>query len=832
MTQEEKILLLAALFHDIGKFEQRCTYEKTKHEQLGHRFVKSFADEFTKILGDRESFEKMSNIILQHHTDDSTNILLKITKEADHLSASERVEFDEPNADLFDKWSHKFLSSLFSKIYLNNPGGKNLRYYEQKVLTRKDHKILIPEYDNENDIKETGHKYSSKDFEEFKGQIKTILDFYKSESDFNSLINLLLILFEKYLWCIPDFTGSSETDISLYNHSKDVAGLAHAILKTKEEKLNLIIGDLPGIQNYIFNVANKKPAKVLRGRSIFVQILTRQFASIFLESLGYTDANLIMLAGGKFYIITDNSDDFENRFNFAKKTIDKYLIDNFNYQLSFSCIYDSFKYIELKNKTITFGDLIDKASYKLLEKRNQQFESQLFPRGNFDENKFILDINYIKPDANSITDKIKCAVTDIPIRNGRKALIEGEQVDKQVRNEFLVGEKITKSNLIIEFSDDYSEVMNVKNLNEFEKNKASKKFILNPNLEELLKRENIEKDILRNAQILEVANYTSKDESNDNFVMDFEEMERKNNGAEYMTLIKGDIDNLGLIMSYGLVDDNFNYTAISRTTTLSNHLKYFFSFSLNGFLEDWENGNVKKAVDDKFIHDQKVYTVFAGGDDLMLICPQSSSLKLLVAFNKTFTDFVCNNPEVHISYSLTNFKHNTPIRIVSEISEDNQKEIKRKMMNPNILSEIDTNLNVFHYSNDKASARIFGTNLKNDVISEVVSNSEQLAKWEEDENNPVTQGVIRNLFYFAKILKDFEEKNDTRLIIWHPKLTYMINRLLKDKNGNYKNTEIKDFFDLSLKINKDNTEAKKLASILFPLTCQTIYRTRKKKEKK
>jgi CRISPR-associated protein Csm1 len=314
--------------------------------------------------------------------------------------------------------------------------------------------------------------------------------------------------------------------------------------------------------------------------------------------------------------------------------------------------------------------------------------------------------------------------------------------------------------------------------------------------------------------------------------MDFEEMERKNNGAEYMTLIKGDIDNLGLIMSYGLVDDNFNYTAISRTTTLSNHLKYFFSFSLNGFLEDWENGNVKKAVDDKFIHDQKVYTVFAGGDDLMLICPQSSSLKLLDAFNKTFTDFVCNNPEVHISYSLTNFKHNTPIRIVSEISEDNQKEIKRKMMNPNILSEIDTNLNVFHYFNDKASTRIFETNLKNDVISEVVSNSEQLAKWEEDENNPVTQGIIRNLFYFAKILKDFEEKNDTRLIIWHPKLTYMINRLLKDKNGNYKNTEIKDFFDLSLKINKDNTEAKKLASILFPLTCQTIYRTRKKKEKK
>ena len=143
MTQEEKVLILGALFHDIGKFEQRCTNERIKHEQLGYRFATLFEEEFIKILGDRVSFVKMRNIVLEHHSRDFKDALVNITREADHLSASERVEFSEPEADLSEKWSHKFLSSLFSKIYLNNPGDKNLRFYEQKVLTRKNYKILM-----------------------------------------------------------------------------------------------------------------------------------------------------------------------------------------------------------------------------------------------------------------------------------------------------------------------------------------------------------------------------------------------------------------------------------------------------------------------------------------------------------------------------------------------------------------------------------------------------------------------------------------------------------------------------------------------------------------
>ncbi len=875
---EEKIIILGSLFHDIGKFQQRCGIKTTtKHQALGGELIDEFKDEFLKIVGDDAGVERIKNIIKYHH-EKKEDELIQICRTADHLSASERVGFDEED-DWKDKWSHKYLSSLFSKIYLNNKDEKHQRYYQHQTLTKKSYKILIPEFSEEKDLKEPRYNYQPNDFDSFKKQLKAVLQFYKDENDFNTLINLLLILFEKYMWCIPDFTGSAHTDISLFNHSKDVAGLAHAIFKsgTKGTNLNLIIGDLPGIQKYIFNVANKNPAKVLRGRSIFVQILTRQFATIIFDKLHLTDASLIMLAGGKFYIIAQDSKDFSEKFNQAKKDIEDILIKDFNYQLSFSSVAHLFNYEDLKSKKTTFGDIIDEASYKLLLKRNQQFENVLFEKGDFDQNDFLLFDKYIEPDENADSNSIKCSVTELPILKGHLGYIEeidadGKKqklrVDKQVENEYKIGSKAPKSNIIIEF-DENDNVIEVEHIDKYKPNKNLKRILLNPNLDDLIDKGNIKKDILRNTQIIEVANYTtlSKDKKTDkNIVMDFDKIEDANNGAKFLTLIKGDVDNLGLIMSSGLIgnkdfdkvtNEPKDLTGISRTTTLSNHLKYFFSFSLNGFLKDWEDGKIldneeKKLFTDDYknteegekhfnehIKDRKVYTVFAGGDDLMLVCPQSSSLKLVNTLNKTFNDFVCENPEVHISYSLTNFKHNTPIRIVADMAEENQSEIKSKFKAKDIIDEngnvtkkleerIKTESDIFYSHKDKDGIKIFNTNVKNKLIQKILEEKQNLIEWENDDENPVSQGIFRNLLYFSKIMKDFNESHDTRLLMWHPKLNYMINRLLKDKDGKYKKESTAKFFDDALLINKSEA-AKELDEILYPIVCEAIYGTRKSK---
>jgi len=828
---EEKVLLLGSLFHDIGKFRQRCESKALgKHQMLGEQLIDSLQDQFIKILdGDEPAFKRLKSVIASHH-DKTDDFLTEICRESDHLSASERVEFAE-NEEPKDFWQHHFLSSLFSKIKLLNPEPLNIRYYKHNLLIKKDYKILIPPYETKEDAVESGAHYKNQGarFESFKKDLAGVLDIYKDNDDFDTLINLLLVLFEKYMWCIPDFTGSPQTDISLYNHLKDVAGISHALYLNSLEggdnkKLALVIGDIPGIQNYIFNVVNKKPAKILRGRSIYVQILTRIFASVFLDKFGLTDVNLIMIAGGKFYILAPYKSDFNEKYNLAIHQIEKYLADNFFYDLKFASGYTAFNYSDLKNKEITFGELIDLASYDLLNGRHKIFSEKFIADDNF---KFVLNADYIDQN-DGISDSVKCQVTDRPIRKGRARNISLPDddvltVDSQVKNEYDIGSFITRGAVVVGLNSSY-DVIRVKEVEKYKDISSDHRIIINPSLEELLQYDGDKKELLKNCYFIEVANYVSLNEGGN--VMDFQEMVKKNDGAEVLTLIKGDIDELGLLMSTGLFDKGEDagrdYTAISRTTTLSNHLKYFFSFFINGFLRDWDVSQKKHEEINETNKDQYVYTVFAGGDDLMLITTQSASLNLVSEFNKYFTDFVCENPEVHISYSLTNFKDNTPIRIVSDISERNQKRIKDYFKN----SKKDS----FTSDNNKNGIYLFDTPLK-------VRELQTITEWEKElirltEEKVITKGVIRALFDISVLIRNYLRKTDaearTRNLIYHPMLTYMLNRSVKDKKGNYNNGKEEEFFTKALAIPNKSPETDRFLLSLYPLICSVIYKLRNK----
>jgi CRISPR-associated protein Csm1 len=850
MTQEEKTLILGALFHDIGKFVQRCTDKSQSHPTKGVDLVDEFANEFITILGSEDNFNHFKKIIATHHH--PSDELSNYCKIADHISASERVEKEE-NEEGGTDWNNNFLCSLFTKIRLNSVEEIKPRYFKHIQLTKENYNALIPEFE-QNDDDAFKYKYRESDLNEFKTQLKIILSFYKDDSDFNTLINLLLILFEKWLWCVPDFTGSSQTDISLFNHLKDVAGFSHAIQKTQKVKkgdqtLNLVIGDIPGIQSYIFDVIHKKPAKILRGRSIFVQVLARNFASKFLDNFGLTECNLVMLAGGKFYIIAPNHNEFETQYKKSIKEIEDYLADTFNYEMGFVAGYKNFNWEKLKDKEITFGEIIEEATENLNKNKTHKFSTKLFKNGSINYSNFILDLDFIEP-KDGDSNNIKCKVTDKPIRKNKEGKIfdeeESLQVLKQVEVEYSIGDEVTDSNLVLVLDKNNLDINKVYPLNKVPSGIKERKILINPTLDKLLE-ESKNKNLLRNTLLLEVANYCSvyQDENGNKTIMPFDKMVEQNDGAKYLTLIKGDIDNLGLIMAYGLARDKNekkydeeqkDLTAVSRTTTLSNHLKYFFSFFLNGFLRQWEVNKQIKLIEEakklnpeindeelqKIKNEDRVYTVFAGGDDLMLICPQSSSLALLKEFNDIFTEFVCNNNEVHISYSLTNFKDHTPIRIVAEMAEENQKQSK-KNFKKKFTSEFLKDAECFYSKNDKAGTYLFETAVKNSRLKDIEIQRDMLVKWVKDNNNPVTMGTIRNLLQISELIKDYE-KGDTSKLIWHPMLTYSINRNISGKKG--ETEEVKDFFQKVLSIYKDD-EGKKIQEILYPVLCETIYKLRK-----
>lgn len=138
------------------------------------------------------------------------------------------------------------------------------------------------------------------------------------------LLNLALA-FQETLSLVPSDT-QSEPDVSLYDHLRLTAAIAHALwlfhgespsaqdLRQDGEKFLLAVGDMGGIQGHIYRIAGAEAgvggiAKRLRARSLEVSLAAEAMALELLWRLGLTPLNRILGAGGKFYLLLPNTEE-------------------------------------------------------------------------------------------------------------------------------------------------------------------------------------------------------------------------------------------------------------------------------------------------------------------------------------------------------------------------------------------------------------------------------------------------------------------------------------------------------------------------------------------
>ena len=80
----------------------------------------------------------------------------------------------------------------------------------------------------------------------------------------------------------------------------------------EERKQQLFIGgDLSGIQSFLYNISSKKAAVSLKGRSFYLQQYMESVCSSIRDAAeegGAKIVKVIYCSGGKFYILTDNSE--------------------------------------------------------------------------------------------------------------------------------------------------------------------------------------------------------------------------------------------------------------------------------------------------------------------------------------------------------------------------------------------------------------------------------------------------------------------------------------------------------------------------------------------
>jgi len=95
--------------------------------------------------------------------------------------------------------------------------------------------------------------------------------------------------------------------VSVYEQFRTVAALV-ATFTADEQSLLLVEGDLSGIQEMLFTITSKGAAKNLRGRSLYLQLLSDALGRAVLYELDLPEVCMISSAGGNFRLLARAGD--------------------------------------------------------------------------------------------------------------------------------------------------------------------------------------------------------------------------------------------------------------------------------------------------------------------------------------------------------------------------------------------------------------------------------------------------------------------------------------------------------------------------------------------
>ncbi|WP_448594329.1 type III-A CRISPR-associated protein Cas10/Csm1 [Thermoflexus hugenholtzii] len=130
----------------------------------------------------------------------------------------------------------------------------------------------------------------------------------------------------RFAWCLP----GPAPDISRYDHGRTVGAFAALLAEAPPEGLAqweaalqagseasvdtppvalLVKGDVSGIQRFLYQVTGKGAARGLRGRSLYLQLLSEAVALFVLRRLRLPLTNLLYSGGGHFLLLARPADE-------------------------------------------------------------------------------------------------------------------------------------------------------------------------------------------------------------------------------------------------------------------------------------------------------------------------------------------------------------------------------------------------------------------------------------------------------------------------------------------------------------------------------------------
>ena len=755
----EQVVSLAGLLHDFGKFTNRSPdyvrnvkneeYKTYKHPVLSKEFV-CFLEE-NKIMESSELLENLKELVLKHHESLSfKNVKLavedieeenlrrigNIVARADNYSAKERREEPVENDQKENThWMRKPLNSIFETISLENNMNENTKSYFAYKLNSLKYESIFPQ-----------RLATGIDANTFKGNEKEELynhinSFFKevrkvNSSSYEIFFSHLYLLMEKYMWCIASDTQTAISDISLFDHLKSTSALTLAsykyhkekgILETgnqpskKTEQFTVLVGDVSGIQNFIYDgIKSEGAAKTLRGKSFFVKMISDAIALYIVKEFELSLTNIVLTAGGKFYILLHNTENSIEKVEKIKKELNNYLYKEFFGQLFINIV------------TIkTNGEEIAKRFNKILERGNRELNQQKDKRF-FEQIKSnpIFDVKY-RDDGTTALDRLNEKFKEM---GGKipKAKFIGIRYNSKADNKetFEIIETMS-----IQFFKSKEEI-DISN----KKNKIDLVIALN-NVEIVENYPTILRFISNHAPLVK----------DGNSLKSFDDISKAAVGNKKIAVYKADVDNLGMIFSIGLKKnkslsdeelekieekDEKDYRSISRISTLSRNMEYFFSYWMNSIFEkgkaEIQLGSIKKEIDFS-----DIYVLYSGGDDLVIIGPWDKIIYVAYFIRKNFEEYVTENNEVTLSGGIA-ISH-PKLQIIDGIDMAGEFEERAK--------EIDK---------DKNALTLFDKSFKWDEFEKIFEFAEKMKMLygNEEDKKIITQAFLYRCLIYTEMAEN------------------------------------------------------------------------------
>lgn len=736
MENKRNLIYLAALLHDIGKFYQRADepfnnkqvelseYSKNianalcpvndkgkfgyQHVVWTNEFFEKVKDKLYAIPGIKENLfevndeDCLANLACNHHKPQS--IFQSIITMADWWSAGvdrrEPIEKEEAEDKLtkinWGKTRYKHIP-LFSIFNIIKGGTSHYAFPLEKLdISGKEFPKEIKKF--EDGLSQEKYKALWKDFlEEFS---------YLPTDSINGFTESLTFLLKKYTWCIPSNTMDM-ANVSLYDHLKTTAAFADCLysyyidyecdfkwdntnkLLTLDEKKYpvLLLGcDISGIQKFIYNIASRKAATSLKGRSFYLQLLIDSIIQRFImhDDIKAGMANVVYSSGGKFYMLLPNTAKVQKAIEQIVSEIEREIWQQHKGKLIVNIDYIPFAYknktnevdfAEAKSNEKDLGKLWKSLAEKLTEKKNKKFKNILLE--NYSD--------FFEPIPSGGDVKV-CAVTGEELKKGEFTYLKDSDkvISNTVKEQINLGETLKDVDYLITFKGNEA---NANYLSNRLKHKTTIFGVANYLFDQTeLTDDNADFRKITSADVSRVkrinntkflaaplkgkrvsygfqfyggnkqAEYDSKRDRT------FEELTRREkndpNSETYFGVLRMDVDGLGEIFIRGLNDDQKTFSAYA---TLSSALDCFFSGYLNTIREKYKDN---------------VNIIYSGGDDVFAV----GRWDLLIAFAEdiraSFRRFV-GREDISISGGIAIVNNNYPIAKAAELAGDAEHSAKQ-----------------------------------------------------------------------------------------------------------------------------------------------------------